>query len=182
MLELFVVLCWQSSVAILKQKPQNLRLGCFRQQTIEAASDVTPHRASEWNPAYLIIPSSVWVWEDPLTRRTGRPLCSALTLGPSCLRCQATHWLSTLAHTEPRFQTQDGVGRVIGLCVWLAYVPAPTSHSHLTYTPRPGNSFNACKCRAFHCNVSLWGQFCPSELSWASENRHHQPHSLGCYF
>lgn len=89
-------------------------------------------------------------------------------------------------------QTQDGrVGRV--MCLLLSdshththvhtYAPAPTSLSDLTYTPRPENSFSACKCSSFHCNLWLWGQLCPSELPWASENRHRrQPHSLGCYF
>lgn len=163
----------------------NFSLYCFRQQSVQAASDVTPDVAAGWNHTYLIIQSSMWVSEDPVTQRTDSPLCSVLTLDPSRLRCQPTgcqHWPS-FSHAL-RHRTGQRVGRVMCLCL-------SDSHTHiwscshkqdLTYTPRLENSFNACKCRAFHCNVSLWGQLCPSELPWASENRHHQPHSLGCYF
>lgn len=60
------------------------------------------------------------------------------------------------------------------------------THTHtpacptLVYTPSLENSFKADKRRLVPCKLSLLGQFCPSELHRASENRPQQPHSLGC--
>lgn len=117
---------------------------------------------------------------------------------------QHWHWtphasaVSPLAvNTGPLWATHSDTGQESGqgnvsLAVWLTHTHihthihthalAPTSLRDLTYTPRPENSFKACKGSAFHCNLWLWGQLCPSVLPWASENRHGQPHSLGCYF
>lgn len=99
---------------------------------------------------------------DPVTRRTDRPLCSPLTLDPSRLCCQPTgcqHWPS-LSHAVRHRTGESGQGNV-SLAVWLTHTHvhtyAPTSLSDLTYTPRPENSFSACKCRALHCNLWLWG-------------------------
>lgn len=137
---------------------------------------------------FVTIPSCVRVPQNPLTQRTDRTLCSALTLDPSRLCCQPTgcqHWPS-LSRTL-RHRTGEWAGWCVSSCLTHTQThtlicTAPTSLSHLVYTPRLESCFKALKCRVVHWNLSLWGQLCPSELLCASENRHHQPHSLGCNF